>query len=126
MWRKFEARRVHVAGWRDISDRVETGDIGCLESRVVHSLANSLNKEVQCSILRLFVSESIHVDHGQIILTTLIFPNSIIYLIESAIKAVKEFNCIHRQIHQAVMEFQEVSWHTLLLSPLIFLINQHP
>ena len=97
-----------MALWRNVPDVVETSDITSIELRVTHCLANSLNEEAQSPVLSWLICEAVNVDHWQVKLAILPLPESLVCLIEGADEAVKELNRVHRQVHHAVVELQEV------------------
>ena len=115
-----------MALWRNVPDAVETSDITSIEFRVAHCLTDPLNEEVQSPVLSWLICEAIDVDHWQVKLAIFALPDSLVCLIEGTNEAVKELNCVHRQVHHAMVELQEVWWDRLLFGSLISLVDKHP
>ena len=107
---------------------METSDIFRLKRRVGHCLTDPLYEEGQCGFFACLVGETVDVNHGQVNFAAaiLVLPDCLVGVFEGANEAVKELNCVHWQVHQAMVELEECRRHSLLFYTLVVFVHEHP
>ena len=105
---------------------MEASDISGAECWELHRLRNSIDEICAGLINGAFAREAVDMYHWQIKLASLpIQPDLFISISKSSNEAVKEFNCIHWQVHHAVLELSHFCWHSPFISLLIIFVHEH-
>ena len=103
----------------DISYIMETFDGGLLELRVAQCFTDAVSEVLQGSSSLFLVSEAVYVDEWELEslwVGGVFAPNLRVGILEQAYESVKELNCIHRQVHVAMVETQGFEWDLEIFS----------
>ena len=114
---------------RHISDLMETCDLIRTELWIVHRLPDTLHEVCKRFLLCRFICEPVDMNHWELYLgltlSRALPPDLRICLVPRTNEAIEKLHCIYRQVHHAVMELQEVSWHFKLVSLIVVFIDKH-
>lgn len=104
-----ERGAVHVRNCGDITDVMEADNVLFFEFGILHRLRYSFCEEGLCLGFFRLLRESIHVDQGKLGFA-IHFPHFWVAIIVESDESIEKLNCIHRQIHEAMVKSQKLFW----------------